>query len=195
MAHKFDPKLIDRLESAERRSLIDAEQILSYLPLEPDQTIADVGCGTGYFTIPLARYLSSGAVYGLDVSAEMLKHLSKKLRDNEISNVKLVQCSELDFPLPKKSLDGVLMAFVLHEQDDMVEFLEKAAELLKPGGWITVIEWEKTDTGMGPPAAERIDQTELGRLAASAGLAITFERVSGDIYYLVMLRQRMALIK
>ncbi len=190
MAHKFDPKHLQRLESDERRRLLDVETVLTYLPLEPQQSVADIGCGPGFFAFPLSRRLASGRLYALDISDEMLERLRQRVQESQIANIEVMKCGELDFPLPAASLDGVFLAFVLHEQDNPDAFLAKVQELLKPGAWLSVIEWEKRDTDMGPPAAERIDRTELRNMARQHNLEVIFEKVLNEAHYLAVLRRR-----
>jgi ubiquinone/menaquinone biosynthesis C-methylase UbiE len=187
--HRFDPKNIEHLDGEERRRLVDVEAILSSLPLQPRQTLADIGCGTGFFTLPLAQRVSEGKVYALDIADEMLDRLRQRVAEGGAGNVEVLKCGELDFPVPKGAMDGVLVAFVLHEQEDRLVFLEKVRELLKPGGWISVLEWEKKETKMGPPVAERIDQVELRHMASKAGLDFAFAKQLSDSSYMAVLKR------
>ena len=168
--------------------MIKLEEILSSLPLEPSQRIADIGCGTGLLAIPLSRRLPGGKVYALDIAEEMLERLRQKADDGRITNIEMLKCGELDFPVPPKSVDGVLLAFVLHEQEDRVTFLERVVEMLKPRGWVAVVEWEKKMMEMGPPVAERIDENELGAMARGAGLDVLSKKGLGETHYLAVLQ-------
>lgn len=189
MPHKFDPKNIERLDREDRRRLVDVEAILSSLPLQPQQTVADVGCGTGFFTLPLGRVISDGKVYALDIADEMLDRLRQKVAESGAGNIEILKCSELNFPVPKGALDGALVAFVLHEQDDRPAFLEKVQELLKPGAWISVVEWQKKETKMGPPVAERMDEAEIRDMASKVGLDFSSAKELGDAVQVAILRR------
>lgn len=189
MLHKFDPKQLERLERPERRQLLDVEEIFSSIPLDAGQSVADLGSGTGYFALPLSRRLTAGKVYALDIADEMIEYLRHRVTEAGAANIEVIKCSGLDFPIPKGAMDGALVAFVLHEQDDQPGFLEKARALLKPGGWLSVVEWEKKETKMGPPVAERIGRDELKTLALRAGLEFVSAESTGDTVYVALLKR------
>ena len=74
--HVFDPKHIDVLESEDRKDRQNPEEIIQLLNLKPTDVVADLGCGSGYFAIPLSRKVKK--VYGIDIQTEMLEYLEKK---------------------------------------------------------------------------------------------------------------------
>lgn len=189
MPHKFDPARIDRLDSPERLSRLPLEEIFSALPLQPSQTVADLGCGTGIFSLPLAQRLPQGKVYCLDIAEVMLERVRRKVQESRITNIEVKQCSETDFGLEPGSLDGVFLAFVLHEQEDRAAFLQTVRPLLKAGGWVGVVEWQKKEMSEGPPLPERIDPAEARQLASQAGLKAVVDKSLGDRYYLMVLTQ------
>lgn len=75
--HKFDSSLKERLDNAAHRKL-DAEQVLNFLPLKPADHVADIGAGTGFFTLPLAHRLPRGKVTALDISPDMLARCERR---------------------------------------------------------------------------------------------------------------------
>ena len=79
MAHKFDLANKENLLSKARQEMLDPQRVFSLLPLRPYQKVADVGCGPGFFTIPLAKYLFDGRVYAIDVEQQMLDALKERL--------------------------------------------------------------------------------------------------------------------
>ena len=111
-------EFIHRLLSLQREEELDTFTVMAFLPIEPYQQVADIGCGPGYFTIPLAKYLLYGKVYALDVDDEMLEALRRRVAEVNLSNVESMKCGPTDFPVAKASLDGVLLAFVLHQNED-----------------------------------------------------------------------------
>ncbi len=187
MPHKFDPKDLERLDSEARRKSVDMEAILSLLPLGPGQSVADIGCGTGFFSLPLSRALPQGKVYALDIADEMLEVVRQKVQENGISNIEVVKSGEMEFPVPARAMDGVLLSFVLHEQEDRIGFLKKVRGLLKPSGWLSVIEWQKKEMKMGPPIAERIDEAGLKDSATRAGFRIVSFQELGEANYMALL--------
>lgn len=189
MTHKFDPVWKENLDNAEHRQL-EPETILDRLPIKETDRIADIGCGTGFFTIPLARRLHHGKVLALDISAEMLGSLRQKLTEERITNVEASLCGEADFPIEPASLDGALLFFVLHETDNRSLFLWRVATLLRPGGWVAVLEWQRVSGGPpGPPLQIRLDPTETKSLALATGLSVATEAPLGTYYHLLLLQK------
>ncbi|MCL6442672.1 MAG: class I SAM-dependent methyltransferase [Alicyclobacillus sp.] len=86
MGHRFNPAHVDRLLGDERRKLLPPERVLSELDIRMDSTMADIGCGPGYFTLPAAEATTAN-VYGVDVSPEMLGYLMSRARENGIHNI------------------------------------------------------------------------------------------------------------
>lgn len=77
-SHLFDPKHIDILESEDRKTWQNPEEIIETLDLKPSYIVADVGCGSGYFTVPISRKVKK--VYGIDFQKEILEFLEEKIR-------------------------------------------------------------------------------------------------------------------
>ncbi|MDP9050862.1 MAG: class I SAM-dependent methyltransferase [Acidobacteriota bacterium] len=122
------------------------------------QTVADVGAGTGYFSLPLADAVGlQGKVYAVDAQNEMLALLRHKLDDAAILNVELIHAEAGNTTLPTGSCDLFFAANVWHEFDDCDAVLREAARALKPGGLIAILDWQ-TDAPPepGPPLNHRL---------------------------------------
>lgn len=188
MPHKYELAKIDLLDSPKRlKGLPPFEEVFSLLPLQPFQTVADLGCGTGTFSLPLAQRLPQGKLYCLDIAEEMLERVRRKVQESQVANIEIKRCSETDFGLMPGSLDGVFMAFVLHEQEDRVAFLQAVNSVLKKGGWVGLIEWVKEDMPYGPPLHERISPVEAKELASGVGLRVVTEQTLGKNFYIMVL--------
>ncbi len=189
MLHKFDPCHMGRLDSPERHKRLKPERVLSLLPLDPQQVVADIGCGPGFFALPLARHLTAGQVIALDVSEEMLAAIREKVAGAGVDNIEIKASNGAGIPVRPASLDGAFMAFVLHELDHRATFLERVKASLKPGGWLAVLEWHKKQTGHGPPAHDRLTPEEVRALATAAGFIVTGEQELNEDQYLVLLKR------
>jgi len=165
--HKFDPKNIAKLNSKQRQLTLPPAQVLKDIAPGAQTIWADIGCGTGYFTIPLAHEVKQ--VYALDIRAEMLSHLKETLTQLQIQNVKMLQSEESHFPLPDQFIDGILIALVLHEVDQPLEFFRELNRILQIGGSLVVIEWAKATTEMGPPLDHRVSIQQLDDWALTTG--------------------------
>lgn len=171
MPHKFNPARIELLLSEERRILLDPERIISLLPLESGHIVADIGCGPGFFTIPLARRLPRGKVYAIDIQEEMLEALRARMATAGVKNVEVRLSGELALPLENESVDGAFLALVLHEAQNKLAFLERVRDVLRPRGWLAIIEWHKREMEEGPPLSERLSEAQVLRLTKRAGFA------------------------
>ena len=192
MAERTPPttqELIRALLRPEREQEMDPFVIMTFMPIEPYDHVADIGCGPGYFTIPLAKHLIYGKLYALDMDDEMLDASRRRVEEANLGNVEILKCDGTDFPLPGVSLDGVFLAFVIHQNDDRVAFLEAVRGLLKPRGWCTVLEWYRKETAYGPPLEKRIDPDELEGLTRESGFQRRWWRDINGLQYMAMLRK------
>lgn len=158
MAYKFDPKNMKKLDSAWRREVLPPEETLKILGLTAADTVADIGCGIGYFTIPASKISKDNSIYALDTSQEMLDYLGQ---NNSSTNIILVNTDAYDFKINDSIVDFALLVNVFHEIDDKKTFIKEIVRILKPGGRLAVIEWQKKDTGKGPDKNHRIAPNEL----------------------------------
>jgi ubiquinone/menaquinone biosynthesis C-methylase UbiE len=184
MPTRFDPRQKDLLLSDERQAALQPSSLLRTLGLKAGDTIADIGCGPGFFTLPAAEIVGpEGLVVAADIQGEMLTTVRTRAAAQGLTNVRLVKTSETEVPLPPKTFDLVLAAFVLHEVPRHATFLRRLTRLLKPGGRLAVIEWQKRATPYGPPLEDRISPDELIADAHAAGLRVQRKREQGNHQY------------
>ena len=119
--HQDNSKKVERLarkigflDKPERIRAFPPEELLRLLPIKKSDNILDMGAGTGYLTIPAAQKVD-GSVYALDMDPEMLKVIASKAEAEAIANIKLVEGSIDNLPLPEASVDIALASLVLHE--------------------------------------------------------------------------------
>ena len=172
MPVKFDPRNKDVLLSAERRKALDMYRLLSLMPILPHHVVADIGCGPGFFTVPLAKYLWDGKLYAVDIQQEMLDAAKEAVESERLSNVELVRSTERRLPLDKEGLDGALMAFVLQEAAGRKSLLKEVRRCMRTPGWAVVIEWHRKESEEGPPFKQRIEDTEMVKLLDEAGFRV-----------------------
>lgn len=188
MTQSSTEERIETLLAPERRDRLDALQIFSVLTLRPYTVVADVGCGPGLLTIPLAKAVWDGHVYAIDVDDAMLEAVQERATKARLSNITTMKSEDGKLPLKADSVDGILMACVLHEISGKAAFLKSVAKALKPGGWCGVVEWRaETPEGTGPDSSKRIARDELQDLATKAGLRSSHRRELNDHYYMLLL--------
>lgn len=168
--HKFPAQHWERLLSDERRALLDPERVLDRIGVRAGMTVADLGAGPGFFTLPLAaRVGPSGRVYATDTSRDMLKVLEQRGLPPQ---VRTIHAQESRFDIPDGAVDTALLAFVLHELAHAPEFLGEVRRILRPGGRLAVLEWVPQEEAIGPPLHERLSETQSEALLTAGGFQI-----------------------
>jgi ubiquinone/menaquinone biosynthesis C-methylase UbiE len=183
---RFDPARLERLLSEERRRMLDPEHYLDLLPVRDGMLVADVGCGPGFFTLPLAQRLQHGRVLACDIQPEMLEAARRRSDAAGLTNVEFQLCAEEQAPLPPDGVDGVLLNFVLHEVARPRAFLEMLRRGTKPGGFLALAEWHRRETGPGPAVRERLTPEETSTLLHEAGWTVQSIRDLNEAHYLVL---------
>src|SRR5262249_1983693 len=188
MPSKFDTRNKDLLLTDERHEALKPDELLRSIGLRAGQTIADIGCGPGFFTVPAARIVGdAGHVYAADIQGEMLTAVRSRVAEHGLGNVRVFKTSDTEVPMPAASCDLVLLAFMLHEIEQRSRFLLKAAKLLKPRAKLAVLEWHPREEPAGPQLADRITPEELAADAQAAGLRVDECRDLNDSQYLCLL--------
>jgi ubiquinone/menaquinone biosynthesis C-methylase UbiE len=182
-------EFIRALMAPERGERLDPFPILSFSGINLHDTVADIGCGPGFFTVPLAKYLVNGKLYALDIDEEMLTACRETVALARLGNVEVLKCDEFEFPLEKGSLDGAFLAFMVHHSPDQARLLSAVRELLHARGWCTILEWYRKETGDGPPLERRIDPADMEALATEAGFSLRGWRDLNGDQYMMMLRR------
>lgn len=182
------PDFIQRLLRPERAEMLDPTVIMGLCPVNPQDTVADIGCGPGYFTLPLAIAAFNGKVYALDIDQEMVAACQKRVEQARLGNVETLTCSEFEFPVDTGTMDGVFMAFVVQHPSDKPRLLRAVRELLQPGGWCVVLEWYRKKTESGPPLERRVDPADLEIMVRDVGFQpMGWQDINGE-HYLMTLR-------
>ncbi len=181
-------EFVRQLLAPERAQRLDAFLILSFSGINLHDTVADIGCGPGFFTVPLAKYLVSGKLYALDIDGEMLAACRDQVARARLGNVEILKCDEFEFPLENGSLDGAFLAFMVHHSPDKIRLLRAVRDLLHPRGWCTVLEWYRMETETGPPLEHRLDPPELTGIVEEAGFRSQGWRDLNGEQYMMTLR-------
>ncbi len=171
MWHFPAPAFIGRLlDSGYRRRIQPPEQLIERSGIKKGMQVLDLGCGSGAFTPFIARTVGEkGSVYALDIQADMLKQLEKKLsrpENRDIKNIKLIEGNAYELPFDDESLDLVNMVTVLQEIPDRNRALAEVKRVLKTGGLFAVTElfpdpdypWKSTTIKLGKSAGFVVDE-------------------------------------
>lgn len=186
MEHKFDVTNRKKLDSEERKRLLAPYETLTKLGYQKGKTFADIGCGTGLFTVSAAKICSEDVkIYAIDVCEEMLSEVEKRAFESGYHNIQTVKSDEYDFKLDDESVDFVLICTVLHEIDDKARFLREAARICRPDGTVAIIEFNETQTLFGPPLSHRLSRSQVKNLIADAGFINDSEMDISEAFYAV----------
>jgi len=168
------------LERPERIEEEEPDRAIAALEIQRGQTVADVGAGSGYFTVRLSDAVGpDGRVYATDLQPEMLAMLKARLERQKISNVTLVQGTTTDPRLPAESVDLILMVDVYHEFSQPQTMLRALRQALKPGGRLVLLEYRKEDPTI-PIRIEHKMTVDEARMELEAE-GFIFDRVDGRL--------------
>jgi SAM-dependent methyltransferase len=190
--YRFHPERRHLLNEESRQRSVPPGPILAAAGIVADDVVVDVGAGTGFWTLPLSRLVGSdGKVYAVDVEPIMLEELTTLAREQGLANVHVVASTELTIPLPDENADAVVAGFVLHEPAERGAFVREMVRLLKPGGKLLIIDWQKWETEKGPPVEHRVAEFEARDLLTGAGTSVeSLPAPNAGVYLLLAHRVR-----
>jgi ubiquinone/menaquinone biosynthesis C-methylase UbiE len=179
---------IARLEDPARDAWQKPDAVIQALKLEEGHIVADIGAGSGYFTLRLTQAVGSeGMVYAVDTASGMLHHLRQRLREEGISNVRTMKVPPHDPLLVDGSIDVAFVCNTYHHIEDREVYLRKIRKALKPDGRIIIIEFNKEgDIPVGPPSQMRLSKDSVRKELQAAGLSVTETPVSLPYQYMLM---------
>ena len=168
----FPPSDLGLLDAPDRDLWQRPDQIMDAMGIADASVVADIGAGSGWFTIRLARRVGpQGVVYAEDVQKEMLTAIQRRVSREGLANVRFVLGSNNDPKLPAP-VDAILVVDAYHEIEDRVAMLSNLARALKPQGRLGVIDFKLEGTGPGPSPEERVSPDVVVKDAEKAGLRL-----------------------
>jgi SAM-dependent methyltransferase len=163
---------INWLERSDREIEEDVSSLIKNMEIKTDDTIADIGAGSGYHVFKMAPLAENGLVYAVDIQPEMLEAIELKKRSKRVSNVKTVLGSEKSINLPKNSLDKILLVDVYHEFNYPVEMIESIKNALKPNGLLFLIEYKGEDSNVPIKKIHKMTEKQSVAEMKAAGLKL-----------------------
>lgn len=187
--HRFDDAEVwaRRFESPDRDGWQKPDEVLAALALAPDALVADIGAGTGYFPVRLAKAAPRGRVYGADIEPSMVAWLEARATREGLENLSAVLAAADDAKLPEP-VDLILIVDTYHHIEQRPAYFERLAASLRPGGRLAIIDFRK-DSPRGPPASEKLTPEAVTSELAQAGYrpAQSFDFLP-DQYFLIFTR-------
>lgn len=172
MQHRFDnpEELAAAFDDPERDEWQMPPRVIEALGLRADSVVADIGAGTGYFSMRLARAVPQGTVYAVDIEPAMLDFLRKRAAAEHASNVVPVQAGAATPNLPN-AVDVVLIVNTYHHLPERVSYFEHLKRSLRPTGRVAIVDFRK-ESPSGPPPEFRFEAAEIIAEMTAAGYRV-----------------------
>lgn len=171
IAHVMGHQGADWLERPAREKEEEPDLMVQLLNLQPGDSVADIGSGTGYISWRLAKQVGkSGKVYGVDIQPEMVDLLAAKMKERGIENVAPVLGTINDPKLQPNSIDLALMVDVYHEFSEPYEMMQAIAKALKPGGRVAFVEFRAEDPNVPIKAVHKMTEAQVKKEIEAIGL-------------------------
>jgi SAM-dependent methyltransferase len=170
-------------ESPGREQRLQIERVMDILAIAPGKNVADVGAGSGWFTVRAARRVGEGGkVFAVDINPEAIRYIENRAQKENLHNVSAVQGREDDPTLPAAQVDAVLLLKTYHEVAKPVTLLKNLKPALRPGAKVGII--DRNGNGENHGVQRKVVIAE----AAEAGYELkgTYDFVKDDMDYFLV---------
>lgn len=164
---------IRALEDPSRVEWQKPDEVVEKLGLKAGEAVADLGAGSGYFTLRFAQAVGpAGKVYAVDVDRGMLDNIERRAKEAHLENVQLVLAEPHDPKLPASSVDLIFICDTLHHISDRATYYPLLVRALRPGGRLVNIDFHKKPLPVGPPVAMKIAKEDMIEEVKPAGFHV-----------------------
>jgi len=183
-------KWAKEFDNPERDAWQKPDEILDALHLAPASSVADIGAGTGYFSVRIATRIPDGKIFAADIEPDMVRYLDERAKREHLSNIIPVQASADAANLPEP-VDIVLVVDTYHHIGNRTEYFAKLKSLLRSGGRLAIVDF-KSDSPSGPPLQYRIPPERVRDELDAAGylLVESFQFLPRQYYLIFQKRDR-----
>jgi cyclopropane fatty-acyl-phospholipid synthase-like methyltransferase len=172
MQHRFDDpeRYAKSFDDPARDAWQMPARVIEALALARDARVADIGAGTGYFTVRLAKAIPNGTVFAVDIQPEMVGYLQKRVETEQLSNVTTVLADAVSANLPKP-VDAMLIVDTYHHIPNRRGYFSGLKKSLTPAGKVAIVDFKK-DAPAGPPREFRFEADEIIAEMTQAGYTL-----------------------
>lgn len=171
-------------ESAERAKNLQIDRVMDILKISKDKSVADLGAGSGWFTVRAAQRTGAGGkVYAVEISPDAIKYIDERAKRENFANIQTILGTEDDPKLPENSTDAVLILKTYHEIGQPVKVLNNLKKSLKKDALVGVIDRNGTGADHGIGMQTVID--EFARAGFEKIADYDFVKPDGMDYFLV----------
>jgi SAM-dependent methyltransferase len=157
-------------DNPERDAWQKPEEILDALRLQPASRVADIGAGTGYFSVRIAKRVPQGKIFAADIEPDMVRYLGERAQREHLTNLTAVQALADAANLPEP-VDVIVVVDTYHHIDNRTRYFAELKSSLRPGGRIVIVDF-KADSPTGPPVQHRISPKKVIDELTAAGYVL-----------------------
>ena len=172
IAHVMGYQGMSWLERSEREEEENTSKLFKNMNIQPGDTIADIGAGSGYHVFKMAPMVGDGQIYAVDIQPEMLAAMEVKKKEGDSKNVILVQGSEETVNLPANSVDKVLLVDVYHEFNYPLEMIQSIKKAMRPDAELYLIEYRGEDASVPIKELHKMTEAQAVKEMKAAGLKL-----------------------
>ena len=176
-------------DSAGREDRLQISRVMDILGISPGKAIADIGAGSGWFSLRAARRVTdTGTVYAVDINPEAVRYIDDRVRKENMHNVKTILSKADDALLPANSVDAVLLLKTYHEVAHPIVLLQNLHASLRPGARVGVI--DRNGNGENHGVAREIVIKEARQAGYALSQQYDFVKGDGMDYFLVFVESK-----
>ena len=173
-------------ETPDRDMKLEIDRVMDLLAITPGKAVADIGAGSGWFTVRAARRVGpAGQVLAEDINPQAIQYIAERARKEQLPQVHTVQGTPDDARLPPASIDAVLMLKVYHEIARPLELMRGVHAALRPGGRVGIIDRNGNGTGTDHGLPEAVVEREMSEAGFRRVAKYDFTKKDGQDYFLI----------
>lgn len=172
IAHVMGYQGMSWLERPEREKEEETSTLFKNMDIEPGDTIADIGAGSGYHVFPMAKMVGEGHIYAVDIQPQMLAEIERKKKSNATFNISTVKGNAKSIHLKENSVDKVLLVDVYHEFDHPYEMMNSIKSALRKNGKVYLIEYRGEDASVPIKAVHKMTQAQAVKEMEAVGFKL-----------------------
>jgi ubiquinone/menaquinone biosynthesis C-methylase UbiE len=182
---------VKTLDGTTRVASLKLDEVVAAMQLQPGQTVADIGAGSGLLSVPVAKAVGPrGRVFAVEIDSGFFSAIKKRADEHGVTNIQPVLGSFTDPKLPVTNVDLAFFHDVLHHVEKRDEYLKTLARYLAPTGRILVVDFE---AGKGPHTQQpelQVSREQLSTWMAASGLTqVADAKLFPDKYVLTFARR------
>lgn len=187
--HRFDDveHWVRRFDDPARDRWQKPEEVLRFLGIGAGMRVADLGAGTGYFAVRIARAVGSeGTVWAVDVEPKLVEYLASRARSEDLDWLRPVLAAPDDPRLPDGAVDLVLVVNTWHHLDDRLDYLDRLRRALATGGRVALVDYRDGDLPVGPPPGHKLSRADVIGEFEEAGWSLAGESEALPYQYVLV---------